>query len=164
MFAGASSSRSLSIPPRQRVFSTRCVSYPWSAIAEAAVIPAIPPPITSAFWIKGSSDISSGISLRAFSTAIQTMSFALRVASSFSCLCTQESILRMFDISSRYGFNPDRSRTPRKIDSWVLGEQAAMTTRLILCSLIACSISCWVLPAQENIWCEAKTTSGSCLA
>ena len=89
------------------------------------------------------------------------MSFAFWVAASLSCLWTHESILRIFAISNRYGFNPERSITPRKIDSWVFGEQAATTTRLIFSFLIVSSISCWVFPAQENIWCEAQTTSGS---
>ncbi len=130
----------------------------------AALIPAIPPPTTSAAWITGLCVISSGASRLAFSTPIQTMSMALRVAASFSALCTQESWFRTFTISSRNGFRPARIRTFRKMPSWVLGEQAATTTRLIPFEWIASSISRWVLPAQENIWFWAQTTSGSLLA
>ena len=92
------------------------------------------------------------------------MSMALTVAASFSALCTHESWFRTFAISSRNGFSPARIRTFRKIPSCVLGEQAATTTRLIPFERIASSISRWVLPAQENIWFCAQTTSGSVLA
>ncbi|MBI2460593.1 MAG: arabinosyltransferase domain-containing protein [Candidatus Rokubacteria bacterium] len=76
---------------------------------------------------------------------------AFRVAPSRSCLWTQESWFLTFTISRRKGFRPARARTLRKIASWVLGEQAVTTTRLIPFARIASSISCWVLPAQEYI-------------
>src|SRR3989337_587684 len=51
-------------------------------------------------------------------------------------------------------------QTPRKVGSWVLGEQAATTTRLMFWAFIASTISAWVLPAQEKRWLWVYTTLG----
>jgi len=67
----------------------------------AAIIPAGPPPMTSADCTIGCLLGSSGTRRAAFSTPIFTMSSALNVAASLSSLCTQESWLRRFTISSR---------------------------------------------------------------
>ncbi len=99
--AGAISSNWFSNPPNLSDRSMRCVSKPWRANETAAVIPAIPPPITITLCASGNWDISSGSKRRAFSTAMETISIAFIVAASLSNLWTQESIFRMLDISRR---------------------------------------------------------------
>ena len=48
-----------------------------------------------------------------------------------------------------------------KMPSWVLGEQAATTTRFRRCSAIVCFISSWESWLQVKRFCPAKTTCGS---
>ena len=61
------------IPPRLSLFSTRSTLNPWSAMARAAVIPAMPPPTTSAFWMIGSWGWGKGFAPLSFSSDIFRM-------------------------------------------------------------------------------------------
>jgi len=127
-------------------------------------MPAGPPPTTNAAWTIGCVYGSSGRSRAAFSTAMRTMSRALEVAERRSALCTQESWLRMFDISRRYGLSPARRQTRLNVPSWVFGEQAPTTSRLRWLSRIFFAISVCVFPAQAKRTSSAWATPGTVFA
>ncbi len=67
-------------------------------------------------------------------------------------MCTQESWLRMLAISKRYLFKPASIKVSRNRGSWVMGVQAATTTRLRLCSsMISGHTDLGVLGAGEQV-------------
>ena len=81
---------------------------------------------------------------------MRTRSLALSVALSCSFMCTQESWLRMLAISNRYLFRPASIKVSRNRGSWVMGVQAATTTRLRLCSSMIRVMLTWVSWEQVN--------------
>ena len=89
------------VPPSRSLFSTRCTGKPCSARANAAVMPAMPPPTTSAALLTGTILPASGTSAAARAAAIRTRSIAFSVAASGSPEWTQEHWSRMLAISSR---------------------------------------------------------------
>ena len=77
-------------------------------------------------------------------TAMRTRSLALAVARSGLLRWTQESWLRMLTNSKRYLLSPAAMRVSWKSGSWVLGVQAATTTRLSFFSRITSTMVSWV--------------------
>ena len=110
----------------------------------AALRPAMPPPMTKARWLMLRGFSIRGLSREARATAMRTRSLALSVALSCSFMCTQEYWLRILAISKRYLFRPASIRVSRNRGSWVMGVQAATTTRLRLCSSMTFDILTWV--------------------
>ena len=103
----------------------------------AAVIPASPPPTTTAVWVTPSLDLVNGSRNRDLAMAMRVRSLAFSVAFSGSCMWIQEHWSRMLAISKRNGFSPASLMVLWNRASWVLGVQEATTTRFRLCSLIA---------------------------
>ena len=91
----------LMFPPSSSSFSTRNTSCPASASDSAAVIPARPPPTTSARGSISIGSLLSESSRLAFATAISTRSFDFVVASSGSSICAQEHWSLILAISKR---------------------------------------------------------------
>jgi len=75
------------------------------------------------------------------------MAFSV-VTSPFSC--TQEQCSRRLAISHRYGLRPASATALRKVGSCMRGEQAATTTPVRLCSMIAFLIMFW--PGSEHMY------------
>src|SRR5512133_981475 len=128
------------------IITTLC---PVLAISRAAWMPAIPPPITIAVFVTG-----TFIGWRAelsftFSTCVLTISTAFLVVRSFFS-CTQEQCSLRFAISQRNGFNPASEHAFLKVGSCILGEHAATTTPVRLCSLTASLIRVW--PGSEHMY------------
>ncbi len=97
-------------------------------------MPAMPPPITTAACVSGTSILKSGSSMRARATLMRTRSRALPVALAGSSLCTQLAWSRMLAISKRNGLSPASRSVSWKMGSCVRGVQLATTTRLSWCS------------------------------
>ena len=95
---------------------------------------------------------------------MRTRSLAFCVASSGLLRCTQESWLRMLAISNRYLFRPALISVSWKSGSWVLGVQAATTTRLRFFCLTIWLIVSWVSWEQEYRLSLANSTYGRLLA
>src|SRR5512146_2401440 len=104
-------------------------------------MPAMPPPMTKALLVTGTSMVSRGLSNRALATAMLIMSFAFAVASFGVLGWHHEENSRMFAISNKNGFNPASLTVFLKVGSCILGLQAATTTRFNLYSFIAFLIS-----------------------
>ena len=79
-------------PPRSASRSTRCTWCPWLAMLSAVVMPATPPPTTSAALFTGRSNSCSGSRWRTRATDMRMMSLAFSVANSFSLAWTQENV------------------------------------------------------------------------
>ena len=152
------------LPPNWSSFSRTMVSKPWSPRLRAAFSPATPPPMTTARWLMVRGFSSSGLSSEARATAMRTRSLALSVAFSGSFMCTQESWLRMLAISKRYLLSPASIMVSRNSGSWVMGVQAATTTRLSCCSLMTLVMFTWVSWEQVKRFSSVKTTLGNVLA
>ena len=136
------------MPPSVFSFSTRCTGKPWSAMASDAVMPAMPPPITSAAPFTGTVSSISGMSPMVRPTVMRTRSLAFSVALSGSAECTHEHWSRIFAISSRYGLRPASRSVSRKIASCVRGVHDATITRLSRCLMIFSLIWSCVSSAQ----------------
>ena len=78
-------------------------------------------------------------------------------------MCTQESWLRILAISNRYLFKPASINVSRNRGSWVMGVQAATTTRLRLCSSMIRVMLTWVSWEQVNRLSSTYATLGSVL-
>ena len=87
-------------PPIDGSFSTNITLWPQLAMSSAACMPAIPPPITSAFFVMGTWIGVSGELRRTFSTSPCTISMAFSVVSS-PLGCTHEQCSRRLAISHR---------------------------------------------------------------
>ena len=132
-----------------------------SPSAPAVVMPAMPPPTTTAACVSGTSILNSGSSMRARATDILTRSRALSVALACSRLCTQLAWSRMLAISKRNGLRPASRRVSWKMGSWVRGVQLATTTRLSWCSSIFSRISERLSLEHEYSVSVAYSTPGS---
>ena len=86
-------------PPTVGFFSTMSTGNPASAISNAAVIPAIPPPITRALFVTGVSPSVRGVSKIDFAIAALPSAIAFSVAS-FTSFKTQDVCSRMFATST----------------------------------------------------------------
>ncbi len=118
------------LPPSTGCFSTRCTSWPRSANAFAARIPAIPPPTTNAPSKTGLVFSESGLACLTCSIAIATSSKAFSVTES-SSKCTHAHCSRMFATSkSPFPIPISESLSPR-INVTSLGEHAATTNFLM---------------------------------
>ena len=125
-------------------FSTKYVLKPWSARFRAALMPAMPPPMTSPAWFNSTWMRSMGSNSATLAAAMRTRSLAFSVAFSGSDWCTQESWSRMLASSNRYRFSPASRIVSWKRGSWVRGVHAATTTRLSWFSWMASRINFWV--------------------
>ena len=123
---------------------------PASARSSAACMPPTPPPTTIAVFSTGTLFGMRSSSRDAFATAILTASFAFSVASSGWCMCTHEFWSRMFAISNRKGFRPPAAVALRNVGSCRRGVQAATTTPVRFCSLMASAIL--FCPGVEHIY------------
>ena len=79
-----------SAPPSSASFSTRCTANPCPASDSAAVIPAGPPPTTSALLFIAMVPVGSASSSLARAADMRTRSLALAVAAARSFECTHE--------------------------------------------------------------------------
>ena len=86
-------------PPTVTFFSTMSTGNPASAMSRAAVIPAIPPPITKARFVTGVSPGVSGVSKIVFAIAAFPRAIAFSVASS-GFFKTHEHCSRIFATST----------------------------------------------------------------
>src|SRR5208283_584157 len=77
-------------PPMLMFFSTRYTWNPIFAKSKAELMPAMPPPITKAFLVTGTSMVLRGLSNLALATAILIVSFAFSVASFGLLGCTRK--------------------------------------------------------------------------
>ena len=115
----------------------------------AASMPAMPPPTTITAGLTGTSMGSSAwLNGRRWICALR-MRLAFSVASSLSSV-TQEQCSRRLAISHRYGFSPASATALRKVGSCMRGEQAATTTPVRLCSLMASLIM--LCPGSEHMY------------
>jgi hypothetical protein len=133
---GKVSDRRAMLPPSDGSRSTSTTGKPALAMSSAARIPATPPPITRPRFVTGT---STGFRARACftrSTVAATIRHALAVAWSWFGW-TQEHCSRMLAISHWNGLSPAWDAAARKVGSWSCGEQAATTTPVRSCSLIA---------------------------
>ena len=129
------------LPPTVTFFSTISTGKPASAISRAAVIPAIPPPITRARFVIGVSPGVKGVSRIVLAIAALPRAIAFSVASAMSFI-THEHCSRMLAISTLYGLTPARSAQLRNVFSCIRGEQEQRTTPVRPSSLILSSIIC----------------------
>src|SRR5271157_938333 len=130
----------------------------------AAVMPASPPPITSAPLLTPMLFLYSGTLSFTLATAARTRPHALAVAFSGSFWCTHEQCSRMLANSNRYGLMPALSSVFWNRGSCVRGVQAATTSLLSLCCSIAALIAFCESCAHENISSPANLTPGSDVA
>ena len=126
-------------PPMVTFFSTMSTGKPASAMSRAAVIPAIPPPMTKALFVIAVSPGVRGVSSIVFAMAAfpSAMDFSVALGMSFM---TQEHCSRMFATSTLYGLSPARSAHALNVFSCILGEHEQRTTPVRSSSLILSSI------------------------
>ncbi|OPX61417.1 MAG: hypothetical protein A4E29_00832 [Methanomassiliicoccales archaeon PtaB.Bin134] len=142
-------------PPMAPVASRMSTLKPCAAMSRAAVIPASPPPTTTAEWLTPSLDLVRGSRNLDLAMAILVRSLALSVAFSGSCMWIQEHWSRMLAISKRNGFRPASLMVLWNRASWVLGVQEATTTRFSFSSLITFLIISWVSAEQVYLFSAA---------
>ena len=129
-------------------------------MARAFTIPETPPPTTRADRFTWTGVRNRGLLNLALAADMRTRSFAFLVASIGSPWCTQAHWSRILAISNRYPFRPASLRVSMKRGSWVLGVQAATTTRFSPWRWISSLILPWLSWEQANSISSARTTFG----